>query len=1053
MMRWIVNTSLQFRVLVLVIAALLMVIGFSQLSQTPLDLFPEFELPYVEIQTEALGLSAQEVEAMITVPLEADMLNGVAWLKTIRSESLPGLSSIVLIFEKGTDILAARQVVQERLIAIHALPNVSKPPTMKQPLSSTSRVMSVALSSSKLSLIDLSVLARWTIQPRLLGVPGVANVSIWGQRKRQLQVQIDPDNLHAQGVSLKQVISSTGNALWASPLTFLEASTPGTSGWIDTPNQRLGVRHLLPITTPEQLAEVAVEGTALHLGDVAKVVEDHQPLIGDAIVDDEPGLLLVVERFPWANTLAVTEGVEDALESLRPGLSGVTINPAVFRPATFIEMAIDNLRTAFIVAIILVLLVLAVFLYNIRVAIISIVAIPLSLLAAFIVFHLRGVALNTMILAGFVIAIGAVVDDAIIDVENIVRRLRQRRQEGSTESAARIILEASLEMRGAMVFATLILVLAVLPVAVMEGLTGAFFRPLVFSYILAVIASMAVALTVTPALSAFLLSGTSLEPRTSPVVTWLQQRYEAALTRIVQAPMPAYGIAALLFIIALVLLPFLGQSLFPAFSERDLLVNMSGAPGTSQSEMSRLATQAGRELKAIPGVRGSDAHVGRAVMSDQVVNVNNAEIWVNVDPEADYDATVAAVRDKVAAYPGLQRDVLTYLQAKIRRALTGSREAIVVRIYGHELDMLRSKAEEVRQALSKVDGLVDAHTELQIEEPVIEIEADLARSEPYGIKPGDIRRTVAAYMSGIQVGALYEEQKVFDVIVWSTPETRNSVSAVRELPIETADGGYVRLADVADVRIAPSPNVIKRESVSRRIDVTANVSGRDLGSVARDVASAIKTVDFPLEYHAELLGEYAERQAAQQRLVSFSIAAIIGIFLLLQACFNSWRLATISFVALILALVGGVIASVIDGGVISIGSLVGFLTVLGLSARGGIMLFSHFQHLEHCEGQAFGLELIVRGARERLAPIVTTALTTGLVLLPFVVAGSAAGYEIEHPMAVVILGGLITATWINLFVLPALYLQFGEGTQPAGMDALMEAGPASDASGLQPEQA
>jgi len=503
MMRGIVASSLESQFLVITLAAVVMGYGVSQLRDMPVDVLPEFSPPYVEIQTEALGLSAEEVEQMIAVPMEQDLLAGVAWLDVIRSESVPGLSSVLILFEPGTDLYRARQMVAERIAqSAVGLPHVSKPPTMIQPLSSASRFMIVGLSSQELSLIQMSVLARWTVAPRLMGVPGVAHVAIWGQRDRQLQVLVDPVRLRAQDVSLQQIVETTGNALWVSSLTFLEASSPGAGGFIDTPNQRLGVWHVLPISTPEELAQVPVEGTSLLLRDVAEVVEDHQPLIGDAVINDSPNLLLVVEKLPGVNTLEVTREVEAALAALRPGMAGIDFDATLFRPAIFIEMAIANLTRTLVIGAVLAVLVLMAFFYGWRTALISLLAIPLSLVAAVLVLYLRGATLNALVLSGLLIALGLVVDDAIVDVDHIMRRLREHRREGDTGSAAGVILEASVEVRSALFFATLITVMALLPVFFMEGVAGALFQPLAASYVLAVLAAVAVAAIVVAGLVA-----------------------------------------------------------------------------------------------------------------------------------------------------------------------------------------------------------------------------------------------------------------------------------------------------------------------------------------------------------------------------------------------------------------------------------------------------------------------------------------------------------------------------------------------------------------------
>jgi CzcA family heavy metal efflux pump len=752
---------------------------------------------------------------------------------------------------------------------------------------------------------------------------------------------------------------------------------------------------------------------------------DHQPLFGDAVVNDHQGLLLVVEKFPWGNTLDVTRGVEQALDEMRPGLSGVQIDSTIFRPATFIEVSVDNLTRALLLGTLFVVLVLGAFLFEWRAALISLVAIPLSLMAAALVLYLRGSTLNTMILAGFVIAVGVVVDDAIIDVENIVRRIRQHRRDGSGKSTAAIVLDASLEVRRAIVYATLIIVLAVAPVFLLHGVSGAFFKPLVLSYGLAVLASLVVALTVTPALSLILLRNAPLERRDPPLTRWLQRAYVAVLARIVRRPSPALAVTAVTMLAGVAVVPFLGESLFPEFKQRDFLMHWISKPGTSHAEAVRITEAGSRELRTIPGVRNFGSHIGRAVQGEEITGINFAENWISVDPDVGYDETITRLEETVEGYPGLFRNVETYLNERIEEVLAGSSDAIVVRIFGAELPGLRAMAARVQGTLSTIDGIEDLHTELAVDVPHLEVRPDLERAARHGLKPGDIRRAAATLVAGDEVSDIHRDNKVYDVMVWSTPETRSSVSSIRNLLLDTPSGGHVRLRDVADVRVKPTPNQISREDNSRRIDVSLNPSGRDLGAVVHDVEERLEGLKFPLGYHAEVLGEFQERQAAQRRMLGFGCAAALGIFLLLQVCFASTRLAILSFLTLPFALVGGVLAASGTGGVVSMGSLVGFFTVFGIAARNGILLINHFQHLERHEGERFGPELVLRGARERLAPIVMTALATGLALVPLVISGEIPGAEIEYPMAIVILGGLITSTLLNLFVVPTLYLRFG----------------------------
>jgi CzcA family heavy metal efflux pump len=891
--------------------------------------------------------------------------------------------------------------------------------------------MKIGLSSKELSLIDLSELTRWTIRPKLMTVPGVANVAVWGSRKSQLQVQVEPDRLAANGLTLSEVMQTTADAVDVGLLTYSNGNSIGTGGFIDTPSQRLPIRHVLPIGSADDLSQITIKvdekGVPLRLGDVSTVTLHHPLLIGDAVINDGPGLLLIVEKFPWGNTLEVTRGVEAALESLKPALTGVEVDHTIFRPATFIENAIENLGMSLLIGCLLVIVVLGAFLFEWRTALVSVAAIPLSLVAAGLVLYLRGATINTMILAGFVIALGSVVDDAIIDVENIVRRLRENRRTGSHQSTAAVILEASLEVRSAIVFATLIIVVAVIPVIFMEGLSGAFFQPLAISYALALLVSMFVALTVTPALSLILLGNAKLDTREPPLMRMLGSAYQRVLADVIHKPRPAYAAMGAIVVVSLAALPFLGQTLLPKFKETDFLMHWVTQPGTSLPEMQRITVAASQDLRQVDGVRNFGAHLGRAVAADEVVGVNFTENWVSVDPKKNYDATVNSIQQTVDEYPGLYRDVQTYLQERVKEVLTGASDSIVVRVFGPDLDVLRTKTSEVKTALAGVDGVVDLHVELVAEEPQLQVKAIPAAAQRYGLKPGDIVRAAATLVNGIEVGDIFANGRVFDINVLGTPAARRSLTDIQEMLIDTPTGERVRLKDVAEVRVAPSPNIIKREAASRRIDVGMNVKGRDLGAVVGDVEKRLKTVDFPREYHAELLGEYAERQAAQNRMLALAIAAAMGIFLLLHLSFGSWRMASVAFLALPIALVGGVLAAFVGGGSISLGSLVGFLTVLGIAARNGIMLILHYQHLERHEGEQFGPALILRGARERLAPILMTALATGLALVPLVIAGNVPGHEIEHPMAIVILGGLVTSTLLNLFLVPALYLRVGHG--------------------------
>ncbi len=1036
MIRWVVGASMQLRVLVIVIAAMIMVFGVLQLQQMPVDVLPEFSQPYVEIQTESLGLSAEEVEQLITTPMEQDLLVGLPWVKRISSESVPGLSDVKLEFEPGTDLMRARQMVSERMTQAVAMPHVSKPPIMLQPLSSTNRVLIIGLSSQIVTHIQMSVLARWTIQPRLMGVPGVANVSIWGQRDRQLQVQVDPKRLQAKNVSLQQVLETTGNSLWVSSLSFLEASTPGTSGFIDTVNQRLGIRHILPIVSAKELAEVPIEDAKdVRLADVADVVENSQPLIGDALTGKGPGLLLVVEKFPGANTMEVTRGVEEAMKDLSPGLPGIRIDTDVFRPADFIETAMSNLGRAGVIGFALLATVLLVFFYDWRIALVSILAIPLSLVTAGLVLYLRGATFNMITLTGFIATIGVVIYDAVIDVENIVRRLRNR-TDLSIKATARMIVGASHEVRSAIVYAALSMFLVVAPIFFIGVTFGTYFRPLAASYCLAIVASMVVALTVTPALCLMFFARETSGRGESPLLRRLSSFYERALARSIQHGLVVLATVIVLTIASIAILLVHSPAPLPAFKELNMLIQVKAIPGTSQPEMSRITGRIGDELKKVDGIRDVSAHIGRAVLGDQIVDVNSAELWVSITPKANYNTTANAIKKTVEGYPGLSYTVQTYLRDKSGDVLQEPEDSITVRVYGSKYPDLEATANNIDKAINKIKGIEKTRVKIPIQEAALETEVDLAKAQKLGLKPGDIRRAAACLLSGIQVGALYEDQRIFDVVVWSTPETRQSMTSINDLMID-APGRRVQLKDVAKVRIKPTASVIRHEGVKRYVDVVADIQGRSLDAVAADINDKLKSMTLPLEYHAKVLGDYAEPKMAHNHRVVVSIVAAVGVLFLLESAFGSWRLAWIWFLAIPAALIGGVLASLATSdAVLSLGSLTGLLLVLGIAMCSSITLIKHYQRLT-ANLPGFGSELILRGTVERLGTILATALATAAALAPALFFGDVPGLEIVRPMVIVTLGGLISSTLFTLFGMPALFSLFGPGRGSDLNDAML----------------
>ncbi len=1029
-----IHFALAQRVLVLALAALLVVLGVRAGRDMPLDVFPEFAPPMVEIQTEAPGLSTEEVESLITVPIET-AVNGIAGRMTLRSKSVLGLSSVQILFVRGADMIRARQMAAERIAQVQPrLPLAARQPVLMPPLSSTSRAMKIGLSSTKLDQMQLSELVRWTIRPRLMAVPGVANVASWGQRDRQLQILVDPARLRAAGVTLADVRTAAGDAVLV-----------GGGGFVDTPNQRLAVQQSGIVQNAADLEQAIVKQAgeaSVRIGDVARVVDGFSAPIGNAIIDDGPGIMLIVEKQPAANTLELTRAIEAALAELKPGLKDVTVDTTIFRPATFIERSIDNLTRALLIGCALVAAVLILFTRDWRQAVISLVAIPLSLLGAGLVLLWSGATINVMIIAGLVIALGEVVDDAVIDVENIARRLRLNSEAAEPRPAFEVVLAASLEVRSAVVFASLIVMLVFLPIFFLGGVAGTFFQPLAIAYVLAIATSLLVALTVTPAMCLFLLPGASLaEERDTRLVVALKRRYASCLPHVLGRPSIAVGIiAGGLLAAALGYASFRDQFL-PDFRETDFLMHFVEKPGTSIEAMDRITMRASKELRAIPGVRNFGAHIGRAEQADEVVGPNFTELWISLDEQADYDASVARIREVIAGYPGLFRDVLTYLRERIKEVLAGAGATIVVRIYGPDQAELRAAGTRVRNAINDIPGVSDLKLESQILVPQIRIQPRPAELARLGLSAGEVRRQAQLLIAQAKVGEIYRDQKAFDVAVWGEPAVRNNVHSLRDLMIQApapgnigsgtgnlpSDGGTaVRLGNIAAIEIVPAPNEVKRENGRRRLDVTMNVAQADLGTVAKAVNTAVAKVPFATGYHPEVLGEYVALKEARGRLWSVSALCLIGILLLVWIEFRSRRITALVGVSLPFALVGGVVAVALTGGILSLGSLVGFVTVIGIAARNGIMLLSHYQHLERHEGMVFGRELALRGAEERLVPILMTAACAGLALVPLIFAGNAPGHEIEHPMAIVILGGLISSTALNLLLLPALYARYGK---------------------------
>ncbi len=1033
MFDWIVTNSLRFRFLVLSLAAAAVAYGALQLRSLPVDVFPEFAPPVVEVQTEAIGLSAEEVESMITYSLE-ELLSGVPWIESTRSRSVTGLSSVLLIFKRGTDVLKARQMVQERLALAYTLPNVATPPVILQPMSATSRFMMVALSSDTIEPTELSLLARWTIKPKLVGVPGVSNVSVWGQRLRQLHVQFDPNRLRDTRVMQEDIIAATGDALWVSPLTFLKASSPGSGGWIDNSNQRLGVEHTMPIESPEDMAKIAVTsphlllaGRSMALGDVTETTFAHAPLIGDAVVGKGAnGLMLVIEKFPGTNTLEVTRRVDQTLAELRRGLPGVKVDAEVFRLANYVDESITNLSRALLLGGVLVVLVIAAYLSHWRSALVAVLALPITIFVAALGLRLAGGTINTMVLAGLIVALAVVIDAAVVDAQQLRDRLRQRLP---GTSVLGLILETTLRSQRIALYAALVMALATAPIYFLGGVSAAFFEPLGVAYLLVIVATLVVALTVTPALSLLLMDrpadpdGPALAALSDKA--GISQRHAQWLRGLATRPQWVLAATLGLVVVAAVVWPMLGQSLLPQLKEQQLLVNWTTPPGTSHAETYRITQRVSKELEAIPGVRGVGGHVGRAVTGDQVVGVNAGQLWVSLAPDADRDATLAAIRETVDGYPGVDHSLQYYLRDKVGEVLTGQSKPIVVRIFGPQREVLKQKAEEVRAALAGIPGVVDLSAEGQVEEPHVQVKVNLEAAGKANVKPGDVRRSAASVFSGMVVGYLFKDQRIFEVVVWGAPETRQNLSNLQDLWVEKSDRSHTRLGDIADVAVTSTPTMMRHEGRAPYVDVLMGVDGRDPSAVVGEVAQRLAGVKFPLEYHPELLGEYAQRAGTQQRQIGAVLAVLVGMLLLLQACLGNWALAALGMAAIGASVAGALlVAAAAGGGTLTLGSTVGLLAVLGVAARQNLSLIGDLQAQDLGQGQARAarFERVLQVTQQRLPVILASLAATVLAMLPIIAGGFAAGLEVVRPTAIIIVGGMLVSALITTLVVPLLYL-------------------------------
>lgn len=1021
MLNAIVRFSLRFRGIIIALACALLGYGLYSLTQARYDVFPEFAPPQVVVSTTATGLAPEQVEVLVTQPIE-NAINGAPGVKSVRSGSIQGLSVITVTFRSKSNIYLDRQVVAERLAVVAGtLPAGVSPPILTPLTSSTSVVLAVGLTSPKLSPMDLTTIADWTVRQRLLAVPGVAKVVVFGAQRQQVQIQFSPARLIQHGLSLSDVIAAARRA-----------TAVRGAGFIDTPNQRIVLQTRGQSISPQQIARTVLirsGGTNLTIGDVAKVVDAPAPAVGGAAVMGHPAVMLMVSSQYGANTLDVTHSLDRALNELRPALAaeGVTIHPGIFRPADFIQTALHNVRTSLLIGGILVIVVLFLFLFNFRTAAISCTAIPLSLLAAVIVLEQLGLSLNTITLGGLAIALGEVVDDAVIDVENIHRRLRGNSVSPNPRPVFRVVLDASLEVRSAVVYATFAVILVFIPVLTISGLAGRIFAPLGIAYICALLASLLVALTVTPALSFLLLGGQDLPAKDPPLVGWSKKRYAKVLLRVEKWPGVVIAVVALLIILGVATIPFLKGAFLPELQEGHFIVHMKAVPGTSIQESLRMGNQVTRALLKLPVVQFVAQRVGRAELSDDNAGTFASEFEVGLKASAGNEnaAAKSEILAALAKFPGPTFSANTFFTERVNETLSGYNGAVVINLFGDNLDALDQKAAEIAAVVRKIRGATSVQVQSPPGMPQVVVRLRKNALARWGFDPVSVLDAVQTAYSGDIVGQVYQENRVFDVSVIMAPKERRGIAAIGALPLRGPGGNYVPLRQLASIHESSGRYIVLHEGARRVQTITCDVTGRNVNSFVAEAKARIARVSLPAGSYVEFSGTAAAQAQTTRDLLVHSALAGLGIVLLLSVVMGNYRNLLLVLLNLPFALVGGVLAVVLMGGQLSLGSMIGFVTLFGITLRNSIMMISHYENLVADEGMTWGWPAALRGASERLAPILMTALVTGLALLPLALGSGDPGREIEGPMAIVILGGLFTSTMLNLLVLPTLALRFG----------------------------
>jgi CzcA family heavy metal efflux pump len=1022
-----IHWSIENRLIVVLASLAVTIYGVFTTLRMPVDVFPDLTAPTVTILTEAHGLAPQEVETLVTFPIEA-AVNGSTGVRRVRSASAIGISIVWVEFDWGTDKYIARQVVNEKLQTVGSeLPPDIARPTLAPISSIMGEILFLAIESERHTPMELREVADWTVRRRLLAIPGVAQVVPIGGEVRQYQVKIDPDRLRAFDVTLDQVAEA-----------LRQSNGNSTGGFTERGGQEQlirGVGRIASLSDVSQTVVVVREGVPILVGQLGEVTIGAAIKRGEGSSDGKPAVILGIQKQPAANTLALTAKIDAELAAIQRTLpEGMVIARDKARQADFIATAIGNVATALRDGAFLVAIILFLFLFSVRATLISLATLPVSLLVALIAMDAIGVTVNTMTLGGLTIAIGALVDDAIIDVENVVRRLRDNAALPAEQRrpAAEVVYEASREVRGSIVFATLIVMLVFLPLFFLTGVEGRLLMPLGFAYLVAIFASLIVALTLTPALCAYLLPRTAGRAHVdSFLVRALKRGYRPLLERAVRRPTLVIAGVGVGLAAALAVAPRLGRTFLPEFNEGALTVGAVTLPGTSLAESDKLGRRVEEVLLSFPEVASTARRTGRAELDEHAQDVHAAEIDVRLRATGrSKDAFLEELRRKLTTVPGVVTTIGGPIAHRIDHMLSGTRASIAIKIFGDDLVALRAAASQIEAVMKPIAGVVDLAVEQQVDVPQLSIVFDRPAIARYGLRTGQLAEILETAYAGTKVTRVLEEQRTYDLVVRYRDDQRADLEAIRNTVVDTPSGIRVPLKMLAQIRDDVGPNLIVRENVQRRIVVSANTSGRDLRSIIDELRSRIEQqVALPPGAYVEYGGQFESEQAASRTLLLLGIAVVAGILLVLFLSFRSLRNALLIMINLPLALIGGVVAVFASGGVLSVASLVGFITLFGIATRNGIMMISHYEHLRTVEGASFG-EAVARGSMERLSPVLMTALCAGLALVPLVLAGAEPGNELQAPMGIVILGGLLTSTALNMIVVPALYSRFGRRHEP-----------------------